>query len=39
MHHKHIGKQEGECFGMLWVPIKYFKEVNKSRKQSRVVSS
>lgn len=24
-HHKHIGKEEGECFGFLWVPIKYFK--------------
>lgn len=23
-HHKHIGKEEGECFGFLWVPIKYF---------------
>ena len=26
MHHKHIGKNEGECFGMLWVPRKYFKD-------------
>ena len=25
MHHKHLGKEEGECFGMLWVPIKYFR--------------
>ena len=25
MHHKHIGKHKGECFGMLWVPLKYFK--------------
>lgn len=25
MHHKNIHKQEGECFGMLWVPPKYFK--------------
>lgn len=24
-HHKHIGKHDGECFGFLWVPIKYFK--------------
>ena len=24
MHHKHIGKNKGECFGMLWVPLKYF---------------
>ena len=24
MHHKHINKEHGECFGMLWVPFKYF---------------
>ena len=24
MHHKHLGKTDGECFGMLWVPFKYF---------------
>ncbi|MBA2499369.1 MAG: sterol desaturase family protein [Chitinophagaceae bacterium] len=23
VHHKHLGKEEGECFGMLWVPFKY----------------
>ena len=26
VHHKHLTKEEGECFGMLWVPFKYFKE-------------
>jgi beta-carotene 3-hydroxylase len=26
MHHKHLGKGEGECFGMLFVPFKYFKK-------------
>lgn len=26
MHHKHLGKEDGECFGMLWVPFKYFKK-------------
>ena len=25
IHHKHIGKKEGENFGMLIVPFKYFK--------------
>ena len=25
VHHKHLGKEHGECFGMLWVPSKYFK--------------
>ena len=24
IHHKHLGKEHGECFGMLYVPIKYF---------------
>lgn len=24
-HHKHLNKEEGECFGFLWVPVKYFK--------------
>jgi beta-carotene 3-hydroxylase len=26
VHHKHLDKEDGECFGMLFVPIKYFKE-------------
>lgn len=26
IHHKHLGKEEGECFGMLVVPFKYFKK-------------
>ncbi|TXG39218.1 sterol desaturase family protein [Seonamhaeicola maritimus] len=26
IHHKHIGKEDGECFGMLFVPFKYFKK-------------
>ena len=25
VHHKHLDKEEGECFGMLFVPFKYFK--------------
>jgi beta-carotene 3-hydroxylase len=24
-HHKHMGKEKGECFGMLLVPYKYFR--------------
>ena len=31
VHHKHMGKQEGECFGMLFVPLKYFREAMRSR--------
>lgn len=26
IHHKHLGKHDGECFGMLWVPLKYFRK-------------
>ncbi len=26
VHHKHLGKEDGECFGMLYVPPKYFKD-------------
>lgn len=26
IHHKHLGKEHGECFGMLWVPVKYFRQ-------------
>ncbi|SFR49935.1 beta-carotene 3-hydroxylase [Robiginitalea myxolifaciens] len=26
IHHKHLGKEDGECFGMLVVPFKYFKK-------------
>jgi beta-carotene 3-hydroxylase len=25
VHHKHTGKQHGECFGMLLVPFQYFR--------------
>lgn len=31
MHHKHLGKEDGECFGMLLVPFKYFKNPEQSR--------
>lgn len=24
VHHKHLNREHGECFGMLWVPFKYF---------------
>jgi beta-carotene 3-hydroxylase len=25
IHHKHLGKEDGECFGMLFFPLKYLK--------------
>ncbi|MBL7943821.1 MAG: sterol desaturase family protein [Flavobacteriales bacterium] len=32
VHHKHLGKEEGECFGMLLVPMKYFAEAMKYKR-------
>lgn len=33
VHHKHLGKEHGECFGMLWVPMKYFRELQQDGKK------
>ncbi|MBF6608973.1 MAG: sterol desaturase family protein [Flavobacterium sp.] len=35
MHHKHMGKHQGECFGMLLVPMKYFREAKNYKKKLR----
>ena len=32
IHHTHLGKEEGECFGMLIVPLKYFRDAMRTRK-------
>lgn len=35
-HHKHLGKEDGECFGMLYVSKKYLKtarQISKSTKK------
>lgn len=32
-HHKHTGKHHGECFGFLYVPLKYFKMYSNSPKK------
>jgi beta-carotene 3-hydroxylase len=32
MHHKHLDRFDGECFGMLLVPWKYFKEALKQKR-------
>ncbi len=29
VHHKHLGKEDGECFGMLNVPRRYFREYQR----------
>lgn len=36
MHHKHLGKEHGECFGMLFVPFKYFWEERKQANSKSV---
>ena len=30
IHHKHLGKEHGECFGMLVVPIKFYQDAKKT---------
>jgi beta-carotene 3-hydroxylase len=32
MHHKHLNKEEGESFGMLYVHQKYWEKVRRDRK-------
>jgi beta-carotene 3-hydroxylase len=34
VHHKHLKKEEGECFGMLVVPLKFFREAKRSMRTS-----
>ena len=29
IHHKNMGKEDSQCFGMLFVPLTYFKEFKK----------
>lgn len=33
-HHKHVRKENGECFGFLYVPMKYFKMFIKKADQA-----
>ncbi len=33
VHHKHRGKEHGECFGMLIVPMKYYREAKAAFKR------
>ncbi|MEM9025281.1 MAG: carotene hydroxylase [Bacteroidota bacterium] len=35
VHHKHRGKAHGECFGMLIVPLKYYREAKRVAATSR----
>lgn len=31
VHHKHLGREQGECFGMLLVPAKFYREARKAQ--------
>ncbi|MFN8253160.1 MAG: beta-carotene hydroxylase [Ferruginibacter sp.] len=31
MHHKHVGKEDGESFGMLWVAKKYWNKIKADK--------
>lgn len=35
MHHKRIGKEDGESFGMLFIKLKYFVEAKKLKSNSK----
>ncbi|MEM7035427.1 MAG: sterol desaturase family protein [Bacteroidota bacterium] len=39
VHHKHLGKAHGECFGMLIVPLKYYREARRSERKARRTAS
>jgi beta-carotene 3-hydroxylase len=35
MHHKHIDKHEGECFGLLFVHRKYWQKIRRDRRMQQ----
>jgi beta-carotene 3-hydroxylase len=35
VHHKRLGKEDGECFGMLLVPLRYFFEARKALRNKK----
>ena len=36
MHHKHLGKHDGESFGMLFVARKYWEKVKADKRNNRI---
>ena len=34
IHHKHLGREEGECFGMLWVPRRFLADARGASHQA-----
>ena len=39
VHHKHLGPEDGECFGMLWASPKYLREARASLNVKRSATS
>lgn len=39
MHHKHLGKQHGESFGMLWVARKYWEKIRRDEQIAQSVNT
>lgn len=39
VHHKHLGPEDGECFGMLWAPPKYFWQARAASRSGQSVRS
>lgn len=39
VHHKHLGKEDGECFGMLVVPFHHFREARAALQKERQTKS
>ena len=37
VHHKHLDKEHGECFGMLWVPWRYFREAAAAKRNEQAL--
>jgi len=35
VHHKHLTKEDGECFGMLFVPRKYWQDAKRAMEMKR----
>lgn len=36
MHHKHLDRKKGECFGMLFVPFKYYRQAWEAERKTCV---
>jgi beta-carotene 3-hydroxylase len=39
VHHKHLNKEDGECFGMLFVPLKYFVQAKQYKERKGALNA